>query len=59
MIDNQNKAIYKRILLKPSGEALLGKQNSGVDPEVANYITTEVESVTDLNVQIGIVLLVA
>ncbi len=32
------KVVYKRILLKLSGEALLGKQSSGVDPEVANYI---------------------
>ena len=50
-----NKVVYKRILLKLSGEALLGKQSSGVDPEVANYIAVEIKSLADLNVQIGIV----
>jgi uridylate kinase len=49
------KVVYKRILLKLSGEALLGKQSSGVDPEVANYIATEIKALADLNVQIGIV----
>lgn len=52
---DKNKVVYKRILLKLSGEALLGKQSSGVDPEVANYIAVEIESLADLNVQIGIV----
>jgi uridylate kinase len=54
---DKNKVVYKRILLKLSGEALLGKQSSGVDPEVANYIAAEIKSLADLNlnVQIGIV----
>jgi len=52
---DKNKVVYKRILLKLSGEALLGKQSSGVDSEVANYIAVEIESLADLNVQIGIV----
>jgi uridylate kinase len=52
---DENKVVYKRILLKLSGEALLGKKSSGVDPEVANYIAAEIKSLADLNVQIGIV----
>jgi uridylate kinase len=52
----KKKAAYKRILLKLSGEALLGKQSSGVDPEVANFIAREIESVADLKVQICIVI---
>ena len=51
----KKKAVYKRILLKLSGEALLGKQSSGVDPEVANFIAEEIKSLTDLQVQICIV----
>jgi uridylate kinase len=54
-MDDKNKVVYKRILLKLSGEALLGKQSSGVDPEVASYIAAEIKSLADLNVQIGIV----
>jgi uridylate kinase len=51
----KKKAVYNRILLKLSGEALLGKQSSGVDPEVANFIAEEIKSLIDLQVQICIV----
>ena len=49
------KTAYKRILLKLSGEALLGKQSTGVDPEVANYIADEIKSLSKIGVQLGIV----
>jgi uridylate kinase len=52
----EKKAAYKRILLKLSGEALLGKQSTGVDPDVANYIADEIKSLADLKIQIGIVI---
>ena len=52
----KEKTIYKRILLKLSGESLLGKQPFGVDPKVANFIAEEIKSVSDLHVQIGIVI---
>ncbi|HQP06069.1 MAG TPA: UMP kinase [Smithellaceae bacterium] len=52
----KKKAAYKRILLKLSGEALLGKQSTGVDPDVANYIADEIRSLADLKIQIGIVI---
>ena len=51
----KEKAIYKRILLKLSGESLLGKQPFGIDPDVANFIAGEIKSLSDLNIQIGIV----
>jgi uridylate kinase len=51
----RKQAVYQRILLKLSGEALLGKQSSGVDPEVANFIAEEIKSLSDLRVQICIV----
>jgi uridylate kinase len=52
----RKQAVYQRILLKLSGEALLGKQSSGVDPEVANFIAEEIKSLSDLRVQICIVI---
>ncbi len=55
MPEKKEKAVYKRILLKLSGESLLGKQSFGIDPDVANFIAEEIKSVSDLNVQIGIV----
>lgn len=55
-MSEKKKAAYKRILLKLSGEALLGKQSTGVDPDVANYIADEIKSLSDLKIQIGIVI---
>ena len=55
-MSEKKKAAFKRILLKLSGEALLGKQSTGVDPDVANYIADEIKSLSDLKIQIGIVI---
>ena len=45
-----------RILLKLSGEALLGKKPFGVDPDVLNYLAKEIKSIVDLGTQTGIVI---
>ena len=50
------KPRYRRILLKLSGEALAGKQGSGVDPAAARQIAGEIKAVRDAGVQIGIVI---
>ena len=50
-----NKEI-KRILLKLSGEALLGDQQFGVDPKVLVYLAKEIKSITNKGVQVGIVI---
>ena len=55
-MSEKKKAAYQRMLLKLSGEALLGKQSTGVDPDVANYIADEIRSLADLKIQIGIVI---
>jgi uridylate kinase len=47
--------LYKRILLKLSGEALMGDQGYGISPDAINFVTDEVRSVFDLGVQIAIV----
>jgi len=46
---------YKRILLKLSGEALMGNQGYGISPDMIKYVADEVMSVVELGVQIGIV----
>ena len=48
--------IYKRILLKLSGEALMGKQGLGIDPLVVNEVAQELKEVKQLGVEIGIVI---
>ncbi len=50
------KPIYKRILLKLSGEALMGDQGFGIDPAVVQRIASEVVEVHKLGVEIGIVI---
>jgi uridylate kinase len=47
--------VFKRILLKASGEALMGAQNYGVDVMVAHAIAEEVKAVHELGVQVAIV----
>ncbi|HEX8187710.1 MAG TPA: UMP kinase [Pyrinomonadaceae bacterium] len=46
---------YKRILLKASGEALMGAQNYGVDVKVARSIAGEIKAVHDLGVEVAVV----
>lgn len=47
---------YKRILLKFSGEALMGEQNFGIDPTVLKRIAAEVKALADAGVQVAIVI---
>jgi uridylate kinase len=49
------KPIYERILLKLSGEALMGEQEYGVDPDTINRIAGEIREVHSLGVQCSIV----
>ena len=46
---------YKKILLKISGEALLGSQQFGIDPEPVHNICSEIKKAYDMGVQIAIV----
>ncbi|MCR5527945.1 MAG: UMP kinase [Saccharofermentans sp.] len=46
---------YKRILLKLSGEALAGDKKVGIDDEVVREITSKVKEVSDLGVEVAIV----
>jgi uridylate kinase len=48
--------VYRRVLLKLSGEALLGDADYGIDPKVLRRIATEIQEVTALGVQLGVVI---
>ena len=50
-----SKAVYKRVLIKLSGEALAGKTGNGLDEKVLAEITDQIVSVTKLGVEVGIV----
>ena len=47
---------YKRILLKCSGEALLGKLQFGIDPAVLDALARDVSEVIQMGVQVGLVI---
>lgn len=47
--------LYKRILLKASGEALMGRQGFGIDVEVADRIASDIAEAHRLGVEIGVV----
>ncbi|HTK37730.1 MAG TPA: UMP kinase [Pyrinomonadaceae bacterium] len=49
------KPVFKRILLKLSGEALMGGQNYGIDTKVAEMVARELKTVHDLGIEIAIV----
>ncbi len=49
-------AKYQRILLKLSGEALMGEQSFGIDPQTLSYVAKEVKQLISQDVQVGIVI---
>src|SRR5438132_9135127 len=49
-------AKYRRVLLKLSGEALLGDRKFGISPEYVRYLAGEIKKVSDLGIQVGIVI---
>jgi len=50
------KPIYKRIVLKLSGEALQGKQSHGIDQKVLASLAKQIKQIKDLGVEVAIVL---
>ena len=49
------KPAYKRILLKVSGEALMGSQGFGIDPAMAKQIATDIKAAVELGCEVAIV----
>src|SRR5688572_13966735 len=47
---------YRRVLLKLSGEALMGEQQFGIDPAVATQIAKDIREIQQLGVQTGVVI---
>src|SRR4030042_946447 len=50
------RPVYKRIVLKLSGEALQGKKSHGIDQEVLVSIAGQIKEIRDLGVDVAIVL---
>lgn len=52
---DKTKLTYRRVLLKISGEALMGEQNYGIDVDVARTVAQELKAVHELGVQVAVV----
>ena len=50
------KTIYKRILLKLSGESLMGSQGYGIDPQRVNDYAEQIKEIVEAGVQVAIVI---
>ena len=49
------KSVYKRVIIKLSGEALAGANGNGINEKVLDDITNQIMAVKDLGVEIGII----
>src|SRR4029453_9053751 len=56
MDETNNAPHYSRVLLKLSGEALMGSMGFGIDPEIVSNVAAEIKDVHSLGVEIGIVI---
>ncbi len=50
-----SKSVYKRVLIKLSGEALAGEKGSGIDETILNQVVAQIKAVKELGVEIGII----
>ena len=50
-----SEAVYKRVIIKLSGEALAGENGNGINERVLDDITNQIIAVRDLGVEIGII----
>jgi uridylate kinase len=47
---------YNRVLLKLSGESLMGDRNFGIDPKMLEQYATDIKAITDVGVQVAVVI---
>src|SRR5690606_14852936 len=50
-----SKLRWRRVLVKLSGEALMGQQEFGIDPETVGRVATEIAEAVSLGAQVGVV----
>lgn len=55
MNSDTSSLAYRRVLLKISGEALMGEQNYGIDVNVARSVAEELKALNELGVQVAVV----
>ena len=56
MAEQSTKPIYHRVMLKLSGEALMGKAEFGIDPAIIERVANEVKELVNLGIEVAIVI---
>ncbi|MDP6435580.1 MAG: hypothetical protein QF536_01330 [Arenicellales bacterium] len=56
MSSSERLLVYPRMLIKLSGEALAGETGFGVDNDLLDQVSEQINSVTSLGVQVGVVI---
>lgn len=56
MTSDASKVVYKRILLKISGEALMGDTDFGIDPAVINRTSLEIKELVEAGIEVALVI---
>jgi len=56
MTASDKKPVYKRILLKLSGEALMGDAEFGIDPKVIDRISDDIQKLTGIGIEVALVI---
>lgn len=55
MPNSSRKLNYKRVLLKMSGEVLMGKQEFGLEPETVDRVARDIKEVIDMGIEVCVV----
>ncbi len=50
-----SQAVYKRVIIKLSGEALAGEKGFGIDASMVDYVVDQIKRVTESGVEVGII----
>lgn len=55
-MNTNRKPVFRRVLLKLSGEALMGQEGFGIDPSVLDRMAQEIKELVELGVEVGVVI---
>ena len=53
---SDNPVQYRRVLLKLSGEALMGQGDFGIDPQVIARVAADIRDLVEIGIQVGLVI---
>ncbi len=55
-MSSNTRPVFRRVLLKLSGEALMGDEGFGIDPKVLDRMASEIKELVEMGIQVGLVI---